>query len=197
MNSFDLPPRRYCYDEIAAYPDEARRELHDGTPVFLYAPGFGRSLAYCETLRRLSGWLARDNAGSRYGETFYLVDWQLDEWNSTVPDLCSFQRERTKAEPIRRGDGQCLIAAPDLVICINDGNVPLSVWRTQKRICIEQGVPFYWELDLLKRKSWSFSSNDGEFYCSAALQDLDDHRGDFTHELFPGAKWPLQELFGS
>ena len=91
MNSFDLPTRRYCYDEIAQWPDEARRELDDGTPILLYAPGSCPVVAHSRCVTDLMFALPCRSKDRRYeqrhGDIVLLVDWQLDEHNSVAPDL--------------------------------------------------------------------------------------------------------------
>ena len=53
MKALDLTTRRYSYDKIAIYPDEARRELDDGTPITLHAPGYCPVLAHSSCVSAL------------------------------------------------------------------------------------------------------------------------------------------------
>ena len=117
--SFELPVRRYNYDEIAQWDDEARRELNDGSPVLLYAPGLCPVVAHSRCLTdlmfALQCWRTDERFPQQHGEVILLVDWQLDEHNSVAPDL-SFYHDKPKV----CADGQCLISAPDLTIEVWD-----------------------------------------------------------------------------
>ncbi len=95
MNPFDLPPRRYSYDEIAQWADEARRELDDGTPILLYAPGFCPNLAHSHCIGELL--MALNQWTQKRGEVIVLCDWQIDKWNSVAPDLSYFSRRAQSA----------------------------------------------------------------------------------------------------
>lgn len=109
MSSFDLPPRRYAYDEIAQWPDEARRELDDGTSIMIHAPGFCPVVAHARCVGAL--FMAFVTCKNNKGDTILLVDWQIGEWNSVAPDLCFFD-----VAPVVRADDRCLISAPNLTI---------------------------------------------------------------------------------
>ncbi len=191
MNPCDLPPRRYSYDEIAAYPDEARRELHNGTPVTLFAPGFGRSLAYAELVGYLLNWLGELDPGGKRVQNFINVDWQLDHWNSLVLDLCFFRRERFASETIRRADDQCLVARPDLAIHISDSplSAALAPWR--KAVCQRQKVPYFWEIDIAERVFWAVRLENGKYGGDAVLTDEDA----LTPFPFPGLEFALLGVF--
>ena len=185
MNPHDLPTRRYTYDEIAAHPDEARRELHDGAPIFLFAPGRARTLRYSSVLGRVMTWLYPR------GAVFHLVDWQLDEHNSIVLEGCFFRRERAENEKIRRADGQCLIAAPDLAILIFDSTSSPSVARWQHSFCATRKVPFLWEIDVETRRFRAFQLEAGSYRTETDL----GRNESFSPTLFPNLTLSWSEIF--
>ncbi len=139
MNSFDLPKRHYSYDAIAQWPDEARRELDDGTPILLYAPGLCPVVAHSRCLTDIMFALQCWDKNERYGKLIFLVDWQLDEHNSVAPDL-SFYR----GKPEVRADGQCLISAPDLTIEVWDERTDINDTVRKPALYARQGVPEFW-----------------------------------------------------
>ena len=140
MNSFDLPSHHYAYDEIAQWPDEARRELDAGTPIVIYAPGFCPVLAHSRCVGALLR--ALENDKTKGNETVLLVDWQMDNWNSVAPDLCFFS-----SAPAIRENGQCLIAAPDLIIEVLDECTRDNDTRRKPALYARQNVALFWLVD--------------------------------------------------
>ena len=142
MNPFDLPPRRYSYDEIAQWPDEARRELNDGAPIVLYAPGYCPVLAHSGCVSALlfafQSWIEARQSG----EIALLVDWQIDKWNSVAPDLSYFH-----GAPKVRADGQCLTAAPDLTIEVLDERTRANDTQRKPALYARQNVALFWLVD--------------------------------------------------
>ena len=192
MNPFDLPPRRYAYDEIAAWPDEARRELDDGTPVLLYAPGFCPVVAHSRVLGHMMFELAMWSQ-SHGGEVCYLVDWQLDKWNSVTPDLCFYQAGRSEAEFVR-ADDQCLVQAPDLAIEVLDERTRDNDLKRKPALYARCGVKHFWILDPAAQTLQAYELREnryalaaavgpGETYAPVAFPELTI----VADELFPGA----------
>ena len=192
MNPFDLPPRRYAYDEIAAWPDEARRELDDGTPTLRHAPGFCPALwhagAVGHLMLELDAW-SRANGGTL---CFY-VDWQLDAWNSVAPDLCFFARGRRESDFVR-ADGQCLVQAPDLIIEVWDARTRDNDLQRKPALYARHGAAHYWIVDPVAQtlEAFELSQNRyalagaigaGETYAPAAFAELVI----VADALFPGA----------
>ena len=187
MNAFDLPARRYHYDEIAQWPDEARRELDDGTPILLYAPGLCPIIAHSSCIGELLWAHQCWNKDERFGELILLVDWQLDEHNSVAPDLC-FYRDKPKV----RADGQCLISAPDLTIEVWDERTDENDTIRKPALYARHGVPTFWLVNPQKRTVLVHTNPTNGAY-TTRRQFV---RGDvLTGAALPGFQLPLDQLF--
>ncbi len=184
MTSHDLPPRRYAYDEIAAWPDEARRELDDGTPILLYAPGLCPIIAHSRCVSALLMALADSSQG---GEPILLVDWQIDNWNSVAPDLCF-----CSSAPTVRADGQCLIAAPDLTIEVWDERTHENDTQRKPALYARQKVPLFWLVDAQKQSVLVHSHPTANGYSSIQELTQDDV---LICPMLPDFALPLTQLF--
>ena len=191
MINFDLTPRRCSYDEIAAWPDEARRELDDGTLILLYAPGLcpvvAHSRCVSDLMSALQIWREDKRFPRRHGEIVLLVDWQLDEWNSVAPDL-SFYRDKLAV----RADGQCLISAPDLTIEVWDGRTDINDTVRKPALYARQGVPEFWLINPQLQTVLVHQNPTADGYTMRYQLTFDDL---LTSAVLPGFQLSLDQIF--
>ncbi len=185
MNSFDLPPRRYTYDEIAQWPDEARRELDDGAPIMIHAPEFCPVVAHSHCVGAL--FMAFVTCKNSKGDTILLVDWQIDEWNSVAPDLCFFD-----AAPIMRADGPCLISAPNLTIEVWDERTNFNDTQRKPLIYARQNVPLFWLVDPQQQTVRVHQNPTANGYLSIEEVTKNDV---LTCSFLPDFHLPLTQIF--
>ena len=196
MTNFDLPTRRYSYDEIARWPDEARREVSDGTPVLICAPGFCPNLASsCATLKLFTK-LEKANLQREIGRTFLFVDWQIDHWNSAAPDLCFFRSQRLghqrDARALARADGQCLIAAPDLIVEVLDERTRDNDTQRKPALYAQQNVALFW---LVAPQTQSVLVHQNPTIDGYQKIDRLTQNNILMHDLLPNFRLPLDQIF--